>query len=68
MSPATSGIAIPAIIMPGERDSPAAICDEWQSDRNNANPQERSHAAANEDTHNSSAAKDPANMRLIFTA
>src|ERR1700682_3542812 len=68
MSPATSGMAMPAIVMPEGPDSPAAICGEWQSDRNSANPQERSQAAANEDTHNSSAAKDPANMRLIFTA
>jgi hypothetical protein len=68
LSPAISGIAMPAIAIWGRWDSSAAICGEWQSDRNSANPQERSHAAANEETHNSSAAKIPANMRLFFTA
>jgi hypothetical protein len=58
---------MPAIAISGRWDFSAAICGEWQSDRNSANPQERSHAAANEETHNSSAAKVPANMRLIFT-
>ncbi len=59
---------MPAMVISAGRDSSAAICGEWQSDRNSANPQERSHAAANEDAHNSSAAKEPANMRLTFTA
>jgi hypothetical protein len=49
-------------------ESLAAIPGKWQSDRNSANPQERSHAAAREDTNNSSATKDTANMHLIFTA
>jgi hypothetical protein len=71
MSPATSGMAmpaivIPAIVMPEGADSPAAICGEWQSDRKCANPQERSHAAANEDMPNSSVTNEPANILLFF--
>src|SRR3979490_2909709 len=59
---------MPAIPISWRWDSSAVICGEWQSDRNSANPQERAHAAANEETHNSSAAKVAANMRPIFTA
>jgi hypothetical protein len=59
---------MPAMAPSGRWDCSVAISDEWQSDRNRANPQERLHAAAKEETHSSSATKVPANMRLIFTA
>lgn len=58
---------MPAIVTSEAPESVAAISGEWQSDRNKANPQERSQAAANEDTHNSSDTRDPAKMRLVFT-
>lgn len=63
---AGSGIVMQAIVMPTESDCVVAIRGEWQSDRNTENPQERSHAAAMEETHKKSAAREPANMRVIF--
>ena len=68
LSPAISGMFMPAIGISAGANSPAASCSEWQSARDSANPHERSHAAATDDTHNNSAAKKHANMRLIFTA
>jgi hypothetical protein len=68
LAPAISGIAMLAIPISAGADSLAAIRGERQSDSSCANPQERSHAAANEDTHNSKVANEPANMRFIFTA
>jgi hypothetical protein len=57
---------MPAIVMSRESDCVVAVRGEWQSDRNIENPQERSHAAAMEETHKTSAARVLTNMSLIF--
>jgi hypothetical protein len=54
------------MVMSAGADRCAFISREWQSELARANAQERSHAAANEDTDSSSATIEPANMRLII--
>jgi hypothetical protein len=56
----------PSIFMPPGAKSWDSACCEWQSELIEANAQETSHAAANEETDSSSATIEPANMRLII--
>src|ERR1700674_3352137 len=67
-----SGIVIPAMLMPlmfmsPDDESWGSACRAWQSDFIDANPQERSHAAAMEEADSSIATIEPANIRLIIT-
>src|SRR5258708_687551 len=65
--PLILGMAMPSIFIWPDGDFWASVCCAWQSDVIEANAQETSHAAANEDTDSSSATIEPANMRRIIT-
>jgi hypothetical protein len=69
-APAIEGIDMPGIVMSsifasGCMESRVPIFAEWQSDWFCAKLQDKSHAAAIDETDRSNATIDPANMRFI---
>ena len=59
-------MAMPSIFMPPGVESWDSDWSKWQSEFIEANAQETSPAAANEDTESSSATIEPTNMRFII--